>query len=203
MSETSIWGYSLSEFANMTASSSPTPGGGSVAMVSAVLGLSLVSMALEISKAKATDQNQYDTLLNEIGLISQSMRESADQDILVFSRYMDALQLPRQTDTEKTERKSKLDEAAIKSTEVPLAGAKLCLKGLELASASCSLSTKHLLSDVKAGAYLLFSGLQAVLLNVDANLSSLSVENREFFSASRKEIEMRGREIALTVAAHS
>ena len=52
--EETLWGAGLAEFRDATASAEPTPGGGSVAGVSATLGLGLVIMALEIS-AKRKD----------------------------------------------------------------------------------------------------------------------------------------------------
>jgi len=193
MSQSTIWAQSLTDFATATASSSPVPGGGSVVMVSATLGISLVAMALQISKAKAEDQAPYDALLATIADLSTAMQRAADQDIAAFSSYMAALQMPRDSEADKLARKARLLEVAIESTRTPLAGARLCLEGLKAAELAHGLSTKHLVSDVKAGAHLLVASLSAVLLNVDANLGSLDPANRDRFGTERTQLEAEGR----------
>jgi formiminotetrahydrofolate cyclodeaminase len=50
--ENTLWDLRLNDFREATASGQPTPGGGSVAGVSATLGLGLVIMALEISSKR-------------------------------------------------------------------------------------------------------------------------------------------------------
>ena len=58
MTETgSLWDLGLAELRRQTASDSPTPGGGSTAMVSAALGMGLVLMALRVSARKLDDHD--------------------------------------------------------------------------------------------------------------------------------------------------
>ena len=59
---------------------------------------------------------------------------------------------------------------------MPLRSAREMLSGLEIASAAAGLVEGAIASDVAAGAILLAASLQAVLLNVDVNLSNLKDE---------------------------
>ncbi len=122
MSEESLWTAGLAEFRDATASAEPTPGGGSVASVSATLGLGLVIMALEIS-AKRKDAVRADeatALIAEARGLMERLSGDADADVRAFRAYMAALKLPKLTDEEKERRKKALAAASRGATEAPL-----------------------------------------------------------------------------------
>lgn len=173
--ENSLWNQSLAAFRDATASAEPTPGGGSVAMVNASLGLGLVMMALEITQRKpepGTETELADLLARARKLLDALCRH-ADEDVSVFRAYMSALKLPKQTDAEKAARKQSLQEALVNATRAPLTAARDAVAALDLAARAAALAGVRVVSDVGAGAALLGGAVAAVLLNVDINLPGL------------------------------
>jgi formiminotetrahydrofolate cyclodeaminase len=172
----SLWSMGLAGFREATASAEPTPGGGSVAGVSATLGLGLVIMALEISARRkdALQPEDATALIEEARVLMDALSGDADADIRAFRAYMAALKLPRLSEEEKARRKEALQAASRRATESPLLAARHMLEALRLAKAAVPLAHPHVVSDVGAGAGLLEGALKAVLFSVDVNLPSLA-----------------------------
>src|SRR5438067_13563137 len=106
MSDT-LWSQSLAAFRDAVASDAPTPGGGSVAMVSASLGLGLVVMALEITHHKQEPGPAADTMTQLLATARErlaALGQHADEDVVVFNAYMSALRMPKKTDEEQAGR---------------------------------------------------------------------------------------------------
>ncbi|HET8727173.1 MAG TPA: cyclodeaminase/cyclohydrolase family protein [Alphaproteobacteria bacterium] len=188
----SVWTWGLAEFRDNVAADNPTPGGGSAAMVSASIGMGLVLMALKIS-ARKEGGDRHLPLVETGERLLVALGAQADDDIAAFQGYMKALQLPKGTDEEKEARRRALENAARTATEVPLAAARLCLEGLDLAQQAVPLAGSHIVSDVAAGAILMHGALSAVLLNVDINLKSIKDEAaRADYAALRADLQTQG-----------
>jgi len=184
--EDSLWRWPLATFRDTLASDSPTPGGGSAAMVSATLGLGLVVMALRITANKATDRTFLDTLILSGERLITELSAHAEADIAVFDAYMAALKLPKATEAEKTERRTALQRATIAATEIPLNAAQTALEALDLAGQAATLATTQIVSDVGAGAATLRGAVEAVLYAVDVNLRGLDdAGRRQVYAGSR------------------
>jgi formiminotetrahydrofolate cyclodeaminase len=171
-----LWDMGLAQFRDATASAEPTPGGGSVAGVSAALGLGLVIMALEISVKRKDAQRIEETsaLIAEARELMASLAADADEDVRAFRAYMAALKLPKTTDEEKAARKTVMQQSTRNATQAPLLAAGHIVAALRIAQYAVPLSHLHVVSDVGAGAALLEGALKAVLYNVDINLPSLA-----------------------------
>jgi formiminotetrahydrofolate cyclodeaminase len=184
----SLWELTLAEFLRDTASSKPTPGGGAVAAVCATLGTGLIAMAIEITLPKAApeDVTQLQSILSAANKLLKSLSEHADRDVTVFDCYMQAMALPRATPEEKTSRKAAMEIAALKATEAPLSCAADLIAALEIGVKAASLAKPQVMSDVIAGADLLYGALNAVLRNVDINLPSIPTESLRQQFASRR-----------------
>ena len=188
MSETSLWSQSVAAFRDATASAEPTPGGGSVAMVSASLGLGLVIMALEISARKpaAGTETELADLLARARKLLDALGRHADEDVAVFRNLMSSYKLPKQTDEDKAARTRAIQEATAAATRAPLKAAGDAVAALELAERAVTLAKGNVVSDVGAGAALLGGAVAAVLLNVDINLPGLSdAALKDHFSRER------------------
>lgn len=200
----SIWGWGLAEFRDRTASDDPTPGGGSAAMVGAVIGLGLVQMALRVTARKAEDTSGLSSLIESGDRLMVEVSQHADSDIAVFEIYMAALKLPRDTDEQKAVRRAAMADAALAATEVPLNAAQTVLEALDVARQAAAVADRGILSDVGAGAALLNGAVTAVLYNVDINLESVKdAEAAADFAKSRKHLagaaETRHRSIVALV----
>lgn len=184
--EDSLWRWPLATFRDTLASDSPTPGGGSAAMVSATLGLGLVVMALRITANKAPDRTFLDTLILSGERLMAELSAHAEADIAVFDAYIAALKLPKATEDEKTTRRAALQEATVAATEIPLNAAQSALEGLDLSSQAATLATTQIVSDVGAGAATLRGAVEAVLYAVDVNLRGLDdAGRRQVYADSR------------------
>jgi methenyltetrahydrofolate cyclohydrolase len=197
----SLWELSSAELLARTASADPTPGGGSVAAISGALGLGLVIMALEISAKRPTEQQAVTGLLLQMQALLADLKAHPDADVHAFEGYMKALALPKQGESQRAARKEAIQAAALAATAAPLACARDLLAALRLAEQAVSLSHRHLVSDVGAGGCLLGAALQATLLNVDINLSSLPAEQGATAQAERQELAAKGRLKAMQIAA--
>src|SRR5437764_5205998 len=118
MSDT-LWSQSLAACRDVVASDAPTPGGGSVAMVSASLGLGLVIMALEITHRKQEPGPAADELARHLTTAREqlaALSRHADEDVAVFNAYMSALRMPKATEDEKAARKQAMQQALENAT---------------------------------------------------------------------------------------
>jgi formiminotetrahydrofolate cyclodeaminase len=188
----SVWRMTLTEFLEKTASNAPTPGGGSVTMVSASLGLGLVIMALEISlhkKASVEELQIIEDLLKNAREQLDSLTLHADKDVMAFQNYMNALSLPKQTAEQKLQRKQAMEQAILTATNVPLEAARDTLAAIALAIKAAEVAHLQVISDVGAGATLLGGAIAGVLFNVDINLPSISdPEIKQKFALSRTQL---------------
>jgi methenyltetrahydrofolate cyclohydrolase len=197
--EGTLWNAGLVEFREATASAEPTPGGGSVAGVSAALGLGLVIMALEISgkRKDAVRVEETQALIEKARKLMGTLSADADEDVRAFREYMAVLRLPKGSDEEKAVRKEALQGASRRATEAPLLAARHMVEALHLAELAAPLAHLHVVSDVGAGTGLLEGALKAVLFNVDVNLPSLGDEAmKRAWGEERAMLEGRGVEIA-------
>ena len=177
-----IWNTSLADFADQVASSNPTPGGGSVSLVAGALGAGLVAMAINVSlngKAGATHGAALDDSLGKIEALRRKLANLADADIAGFGQFMAAFGLPKQDDVQKSIRDRALAAAAAVACSVPLDAGEVMVQALHLARDVKPLVSKMIVSDVEAGIHLLRSAGLAVLLNVDANLTWLPIDQRD------------------------
>lgn len=179
----SLWETPLQKFIAQTASDRPTPGGGSVACVSASMGFGLLLMALRISsKRKDIDEsNNIFALSSKLEAMLESAKNSAIEDIECFNEYMSALSLPKSTDEEKNARKKALADATNKAIEVPLNACANILEGLHLAKDAAMFSNRFVVSDVGAGSSLLYGAIEANLWNILINAQSLSEDRKAEF----------------------
>jgi methenyltetrahydrofolate cyclohydrolase len=204
MSDETLWQSGLAEFRDATASASPTPGGGSVAGVSATLGMGLVIMALEISAKRkdATEVEKMTTLIAEGREMLKELSDDADEDVRAFQGYMAALKLPKESDDEKAQRKAALQEATRGATEAPLVAGRHIIEALRIAELAGPLAHAHVVSDVGAGAALLEGALKAVLFNVDVNLPGVTdASAKAIWTEERKALAGEGIALAERVLA--
>lgn len=190
-----LFDLKLSELRDLTASDVPTPGGGSVACVTATLGLGLVIMAVEITSKGGADEPTAGWLVSARRKLAE-LSAHADRDVRAFDHYMLAYAMPRATDEEKATRKAAMQSALVACTECPLAAGEDMVGALELAKSTVLRVKRAVLSDVLAGADLLAGSVAAVLRNVDVNLGGLADKaHARWFGERRTDVEKRARDL--------
>lgn len=129
---------SVEEFAAVTGSDAPAPGGGSVAALAGGLGAALAEMVanLTIGKAKYADvEEEMKGLAAEGAALRKELIDSIQKDTESFTAYMNALGMPKNTDEEKAARKEAMQNGLKEAAEVPLAVAETALKIFHVAGA--------------------------------------------------------------------
>jgi methenyltetrahydrofolate cyclohydrolase len=177
-------------FLNELASSSPAPGGGSVAALSGAIGAALTSMVcnLTIGKKKYADvEADMKAVLGQAEELRSRFTGLIDRDTAAFNRVMDAFGLPKETDAQKALRSVAIREATMEATLVPLEVMKHCIDGLALTQQAVASGNVNSVSDAGVSALMLGAACEGAALNVRINLNGL--ENAEFVSWKAQELE--------------
>lgn len=189
MSE-NVWQWTTAEFLAQSASSAPTPGGGSVSAYVGALGASMVCMVanLTVGKEKYKDvEPQVKEILAKGEKLLADLKNGLTQDIEEFSNFMAVLKLPKDTEEQKAARTTKMQEVLVSATNTPLGIAQNCFAVLELAHELAPIGNKGAISDVGVAAYLAESALKAAMFSVDINLPQ--VKDTEYTEKVKKERE--------------
>ena len=137
-------------FLDEVASSSPAPGGGSVAALAGALGAALTSMVcnLTVGKKKYADvEDEMKKVLEQSEHLRVQFTELIERDTTAFNKVMEAITLPKDTDPQKALRSAAIREATKEATLVPLEVMKHCIDALALAQAVASKGNANSVSD--------------------------------------------------------
>jgi formiminotetrahydrofolate cyclodeaminase len=163
-------------FLDELASSSPAPGGGSVAALSGALGAALSSMVCNLTRGKQgyeAVQEEMKYILEKSESLRKDLTELIDKDTEAFNEVIKALQMPKETDSQKEQRRQILQTAFKYAAEVPLETARKCTQILDVARVIAEKGNKNSVSDAAVSALMAQTGLQAAMLNVRINLTSI------------------------------
>jgi methenyltetrahydrofolate cyclohydrolase len=176
--DASLWTLTAAQLRDQIASTDPTPGGGSVSIVTAVLGLASMQKGIAVSlKKSAADFARHQRLLDfssKASALMASLNELADADSRAFQRYLEACAMPRTTEAERAFRQAAKEAGLLRATQIPLEAAAEMGRGLAFAEAAATLVDAHVRSEVLAGEVLLRASIKSVLFSVDANLFGIS-----------------------------
>jgi formiminotetrahydrofolate cyclodeaminase len=180
----------LSAFLEELASSSPAPGGGSVAALAGALGAALTSMVcnLTLGKKKYADvEGDLKKVLEQSEQLRAQFTELIDRDTEAFNKVMEAYALPKDTEPQKALRAAAVREATKEATLVPLEVMKHCIDALALAESVVSKGNTNSVSDAGVSALMLHAALEGAALNVRINLSALG--DQEFVGWKEDEVQ--------------
>jgi formiminotetrahydrofolate cyclodeaminase len=172
----------IAMFLDELASSSPAPGGGSVAALAGAMGAALSSMVCNLTKGK----QGYETLKKSERL-REDLTELIDRDTEAFNEVMTALKMPKDTEELKAQRKIVIQTAFKHAAEVPLETARKSLQVLDVAYIVAQKGNTNSISDAAVSALMAQSAAQAAILNVRINLGS--IKDNQFVQKVRTEID--------------
>jgi len=167
---------SLNEFAQEVASTSPAPGGGSVAAYAGAQGSALVAMVCRLTLGREkffAVQAEIMSLLKAAVARQELLLTLVNEDTHGFKVVMKALGLSKNNAEEKALRSEALEKATIKAAEIPLQTAKECLAGLREIPGLLTIGNPNALSDMGVAALMFKSGLEGALYNVQINALGL------------------------------
>src|SRR5665811_840049 len=163
---------SIRAFLDKLATSSPEPGGGSVAALAAALGAGLVSMvaSLTVGKEKyAGVQDDVKVLLDRSETVRAALQELVQKDAEVYGAVSEAMKLPRDTDEQKVARDRLMQAALVEAAKVPLAIAEQALTVAELSLTAAEIGNVNAVSDAGVAVLLADAAAQSAALNVKIN----------------------------------
>lgn len=170
----------LSSFTAELGSAKPAPGGGSASALAGALAASLAKMVAELSG------DGWDGLKASAGELVDTLLDLAERDTQAFNQVMAALQLPKQTDEEKQERRKALQLATRLATEVPLQVMESGLEALKLAQEVALRGSKNCLSDAGVAGLLAAAACRGAAYNVLINLPGL--RDAEYAASARERL---------------
>jgi methenyltetrahydrofolate cyclohydrolase len=115
------------------------------------------------------ERMRLDALRVRVAAAGETLRGLVDEDSAAYDAVMAAYRLPKQTDDEKASRKSAIQAALERATDVPLRTAEACLTVLQAAVEAAADGNPNALSDALTGGALAWAGLRGALENVRIN----------------------------------
>lgn len=176
---TELKDLTIEEFAKVTASDAPAPGGGSVAAAAGALAAALAEMVanLTIGKEKYVEAEAE---MQELAKKGQAVREKLIADIQrdssSFNLYMAALRMPKDTEEEKAARREAMQKGLKEAAKVPLSVAETAAEIFPLAEAAVSRGNVNAVTDGLVSAMMARTAVLSALLNVKINLNSIKDE---------------------------
>lgn len=167
-----IKNQSLEAFLKELSSKNPTPGGGVVAALSAVIAASLIEMVGNLTLGKKGYEKAEDTvhkIIKNTGEIKKKLLKLADEDTKAFNKVMDAYR----TDKNDPDRKEKIKKALTYAIDVPMEVRKLSKELEGLAVRIGKIGNKNASSDASTAVYLLQAAQKSALENIKINKESL------------------------------
>ncbi|RLF58535.1 MAG: glutamate formimidoyltransferase [Thermoplasmata archaeon] len=181
---------SINGFLSELASSSPAPGGGSVAALSGGCGAGLISMVcnLTIGKEKYKDvEDEIKKVLRKSEKLRKKLTTLIDDDTSAFNDVMKAFKMPKENEEQKKMRSDAIQKGYKKAAKVPLDTAYTCEQLLDLALISAESGNQNSITDAGVAALMVNAGVVSALYNVEINLGS--IKDDEFVSQTLKKIK--------------
>lgn len=182
----------ITDFADLTASESPAPGGGSIAAYVGALGAALATMVANLSAhKKGWDERwkEFSDWANRGEHYKNDLVQLVDADTRAFNLVMTAFGLPKSTDEEKQVRQRAIQDATRVAIEVPFRVMEASYGSMEVIKAMAETGNPNSVSDAGVGALCARTSVMGAYMNVRINAAGL--EDRDFVT----DILARGREI--------
>ena len=162
----------LNSFADLTASESPAPGGGSISAYVGSLGVALGAMVANLSSHKKGWDDKwefYSKYAENAQAIKDELLFLVDEDTQAFNKILEAIRMPKSNDAEKQTRIEALNAATRYAIDVPLNVMKTCLRSYEVLEAMSVDGLKASISDAGVGALCTHAAIEGAFLNVKIN----------------------------------
>ena len=167
---------SIKDFAALTASDAPVPGGGSVSAMCAAISSALTQMVAGLTAGKKgyeTETEKMTEIVNTMPKNTAEFLDGIDRDSEAFDLVMNAFRMPKATDEEKAVRRQKINEATVYAAEVPMNLAREAVNLFPVIDYVSKNGNKNALSDIAVATMILRTAVRGALFNVRINLASL------------------------------
>ena len=169
----------LERFAEALAAATPTPGGGSASAQAGSMAAALIQMMCDLTIGREA-YRAHDQELRAIRARADGLRRDllalVDRDAQAYEEVVQALRLPKGTESERQARARALERANLFAIETPLAIADACGALMAMAPELASKGNANAVSDLGTAALLAYAGLRGGLLTVRINLKGVKDE---------------------------
>lgn len=165
----------IQSYVEELSSKAPTPGGGSGSAVAALLGISLMEMAVRLTEGKKKYlefSEDYTAVLALWEAQKEKLIACSDEDAVVFAHLMEVLRNHNQLD-EMTQQAA-VDVAADGAGRVPLQAGQAIVNALRGAQSIAAQINPWVISDLIGGVEIAMGALRSVLLNTAINIGSIA-----------------------------
>lgn len=163
-------------FINETASSSPAPGGGSIAALNAASSAALIAMVAQLTLGKekyAASQEEMQEVVRKAGVMEDQFLAFIDEDSNAFNKIMAAFKLPKDTDEAKKARSAAIQDATKGAALVPFKVGQTANELFDLAEAVILRGNPNAVTDGAVAAMNARAAVRGAFLNVKINLGSI------------------------------
>lgn len=167
---------SLLDFANVTSSESPAPGGGSISAYCGALAASLAVMVANLSAHKRgwDDKWEFFSKIGEEGMKIQSqLIDLVDEDTEAFNSIMNAYSLPKDNEEEKQIRYNHIQNATKNAIEVPFKIMEASFKSIDIIKKMALRGNPNSITDVGVAMHCAKAAINGGFLNVRINCKDL------------------------------
>ena len=171
--------YSVTQFLDALAASSPTPGGGSASALAAAMGSALLMMVAGLARSRTNTDDEKAALIEArtaLVPLRDRLAHLADADAEAFDRVMTAYRLPKTTEEEKAVRKPAVQEALKVASTTPLDILRATTAVVAWARPIAAHGNRSAVSDVRVALELLEAAAAGAAANVEINIVSLDDE---------------------------
>lgn len=163
-------------FINETASSSPAPGGGSIAALNAASSAALIAMVAQLTLGKekyAASQEEMQEVAGKAGALKDQFLAFIDEDSSAFNKIMAAFKLSKDTDEAKKARSAAIQDATKEAALVPFKVGQTANELFALAEAVILRGNPNAVTDGAVAAMNARAAVRGAFLNVKINLGSI------------------------------
>jgi formiminotetrahydrofolate cyclodeaminase len=166
----------VEDFMQETGSSSPAPGGGSIAALNAASSAALVEMVahLTIGKEKyASVEPEMKDVVDKAASLRKEFLALIEEDSTAFTKIMSAFKMPKTNEKEKVKRHDAIQEATKGAALVPFKIGELAAGLFDLANAVICHGNSNAVTDGAIAAMNARTAVHSAFLNVKINLNSI------------------------------
>ena len=172
---------SVLDFIRDLGSSAPAPGGGSVAAMNGAMAAALIEMVANLTIGNAKYESVHEEMKGiqkQVSQIKEEFVNYINQDSAAFMELMGAFKLPKETEVEKTFRKTEIQRTTKQAALVPYEIGKLAHTLLPMAETVIVKGNTNAITDGMIAAINASSAIKSAFLNVKINLGS--IQDMEF-----------------------
>ena len=171
---------STAEFIQELSSSSPAPGGGSVAALAGALSASLCAMVSRLTIGKKKYREAWETMkkvINKSEGLTERFLVLMDEDTQAYNQVVTAMRLPRETKEQTIARNSAIQQATKNAALIPLETLKAVAELAGMAQAAVEKGNSNCITDAGTAVQLVRTAALAAAYNVRINIGAINDKN--------------------------